>query len=83
MKQVKLFFEILDDELKKVNEFYSEKESEFLERGELLNKQLEILLNLKRVLSHRRHWKTPPPKTAGGDSAPDSPSWQRSSDFSG
>ncbi|XP_042061106.1 phosphate transporter PHO1-like [Salvia splendens] len=80
--EVRLFFEILDDELKKVNEFYTEKESEFLERGELLNKQLEILLNLKRVLSHRRHWKTPPPKTATGDSAHDSPSWQQSSDFS-
>ncbi|XP_057783527.1 phosphate transporter PHO1-like [Salvia miltiorrhiza] len=84
--EVKLFFEILDDELKKVNEFYTEKESEFVERGELLNKQLQILLNLKRVLSARRHRKIPPPKTGGGDSGvlstPDSPSWRRNSDFS-
>lgn len=79
-EQVKVFFEMLDDELKKVDQFYTDKESEFLERGELLNKQLQILLDLKRVLSDRRR-KNLAPKM-GGDSGflsmPNSPS-----DFSG
>ncbi|XP_073287979.1 phosphate transporter PHO1-like [Primulina huaijiensis] len=48
--EVKMFFEMLDDELNKVNQFYKTRESEFLERGEILNKQLQILLDLKRVL---------------------------------
>ncbi|KAH0641255.1 hypothetical protein KY285_037841 [Solanum tuberosum] len=52
--EVRLFFEMLDEELKKVNEFYKTKESEFLERGDILNKQLQILLDLKQVLSDRR-----------------------------
>lgn len=45
---------MLDEELKKVNDFYKTKESEFLERGDILNKQLQILLDLKQVLSDRR-----------------------------
>lgn len=85
-EQVKVFFETLDDELKKVNQFYSEKESEFLERGELLNKQLQILLKLKRVLGDHRRRSNAPLKTHGDGAAvlstPDSP-WRRSSDFSG
>ncbi|KAB5545127.1 hypothetical protein DKX38_013239 [Salix brachista] len=53
--EVTVFFESLDGELNKVNQFYKNKESEFLERGEILNKQLGILLDLKRVLNeHRR-----------------------------
>ncbi|XP_052191603.1 phosphate transporter PHO1 [Diospyros lotus] len=52
--EVKAFFEKLDEELNKVNQFYTTKESEFLERGEKLNKQLQILLDLKKVLSDRR-----------------------------
>ncbi|KAG6757330.1 hypothetical protein POTOM_037638 [Populus tomentosa] len=52
--EVRLFFEGLDEELNKVNQFYKTKESEFLERGEILNKQLEILLDLKRILNERR-----------------------------
>ncbi|KAL9401341.1 hypothetical protein Peur_005190 [Populus x canadensis] len=53
--EVAVFFESLDGELNKVNQFYKNKESEFLERGEILNKQLETLLDLKRVLNeHRR-----------------------------
>ncbi|KAK3003187.1 hypothetical protein RJ639_019916 [Escallonia herrerae] len=52
--EVKAFFEDLDEELKKVNQFYKTKESEFLERGEILNKQLQILLDLKQVLVDRR-----------------------------
>ncbi|KAH6834643.1 phosphate 1 [Perilla frutescens var. hirtella] len=86
--EVKVFFEILDDELKKVNQFYTDKESEFVERGELLNRQLQILLNLKRVLSDHRRRKNLPPKSAADDdsgvlSTPDQSPWrQRSSDFS-
>ncbi|KAK2988878.1 hypothetical protein RJ640_028645 [Escallonia rubra] len=52
--EVKAFFEDLDEELKKVNQFYKTKESEFLERGEILTKQLQILLDLKQVLVDRR-----------------------------
>ncbi|KAL3626446.1 Acid phosphatase pho1 [Castilleja foliolosa] len=52
--EVKMFFEMLDDELNKVNQFYKTKEVEFLERGDILNKQLQILLDLKRVLKDRR-----------------------------
>ncbi|XP_021899478.1 phosphate transporter PHO1, partial [Carica papaya] len=52
--EVKVFFERLDEELNKVNQFYKTKESEFLERGEVLNKQLQILKDLKHILSERR-----------------------------
>ncbi|KAL8491071.1 hypothetical protein ACS0TY_022915 [Phlomoides rotata] len=81
--EVKLFFEMLDDELNKVNQFYMDKESEFLERGEILNKQLQILLDLKRVLNDRRR-KILPAQTgsnSGFSSLPSSP-LQRNSDFS-
>ncbi|KAL8481102.1 hypothetical protein ACS0TY_027586 [Phlomoides rotata] len=53
--EVKVYFGMLDDELNKVNQFYKSKESEFVERGEMLNKQLQILHDLKRILSDRRH----------------------------
>ncbi|KAF8401951.1 hypothetical protein HHK36_012902 [Tetracentron sinense] len=52
--EVKLFFERLDEELYKVDQFYQTRESEFLERGEILNKQLQILLQLKQILNDRR-----------------------------
>lgn len=52
--EVKAFFQRLDEELNKVNLFYRTKESEFIERGEVLNKQLQILLDLKKVLLDRR-----------------------------
>ncbi|XP_010264986.1 PREDICTED: phosphate transporter PHO1-like [Nelumbo nucifera] len=52
--EVKEFFSCLDEELNKVNQFYRTKESEFIERGELLNKQLRILLELKQILNDRR-----------------------------
>ncbi|XP_012456872.2 phosphate transporter PHO1 [Gossypium raimondii] len=51
--EVRLFFERLDEELNKVNQFYKTKESEFLERGEILNKQLQILLDLKQIVGDR------------------------------
>ena len=54
MKKVKEFFWKLDEELNKVNQFYKSKEREFVERGEILNKQLQILLDLKQILHNRR-----------------------------
>lgn len=60
--EIKMFFEMLDEELNKVNQFYKSKETEFLERGEILNKQLQILLDLKRVIGERRR------KSFGGQS---------------
>lgn len=44
------FFALLDHQLNKVNEFYRKKEKEFLDRGECLEKQLHILLELKSTL---------------------------------
>ncbi|KAK1390680.1 phosphate transporter PHO1 [Heracleum sosnowskyi] len=55
--EIKQYFATLDDELNKVNQFYRSKESEFVERGENLNKQLQILLDLKHVLNDRRQHK--------------------------
>ncbi|ONK79538.1 uncharacterized protein A4U43_C01F7370 [Asparagus officinalis] len=53
--EVKEFFEKLDDELGKVNDFYTTKETEFCERAEILDKQLQILVDLKKILDeHRR-----------------------------
>ncbi|XP_010262400.1 PREDICTED: phosphate transporter PHO1-like isoform X2 [Nelumbo nucifera] len=52
--EVKEFFSRLDEELNKVNQFYRSKESEFVERGEILNKQLQILLELKQIIHERR-----------------------------
>ncbi|CAA2994911.1 phosphate transporter PHO1 [Olea europaea subsp. europaea] len=79
--EVKVFFETLDDELNKVNQFYENKETEFLERGETLNKQLQILLDLKRVLSDRRR-KNFAAKTGSGFLSPISQSCGQNSDFS-
>ncbi|KAI3469794.1 hypothetical protein Pfo_026457 [Paulownia fortunei] len=81
--EVKVFFEMLDDELNKVNQFYKTKETEFLERGEILNKQLQILLDLKRVLGDRRR-KNLAAKTGGGSGflSRSSSSLGRNSDFS-
>ncbi|XP_057478050.1 phosphate transporter PHO1-like isoform X2 [Actinidia eriantha] len=52
--ELKVFFERLDEELNKVNQFYKTKESEFLGRGEILNKQLQTLLERRQILSDRR-----------------------------
>ncbi|XP_074571359.1 phosphate transporter PHO1 homolog 1-like [Curcuma longa] len=48
------FFARLDLQLNKVNKFYCTKEKEFLERGESLKKQMEILLELKAALKNQR-----------------------------
>ncbi|XP_020210588.1 phosphate transporter PHO1 isoform X1 [Cajanus cajan] len=57
--EVRVFFMRLDEELNKVNQFYRRQESEFVERGESLNKQLQILLDLKQIISDRRRKTTP------------------------
>lgn len=44
---VREFFARLDAQLNKVNQFYRGKEKEFLERGQSLRKQMEILADLK------------------------------------
>ncbi|XP_024025376.1 phosphate transporter PHO1 [Morus notabilis] len=79
--EVTIFFERLDEELNKVNQFYRTKEGEFLERGEILNKQLQILLDLKQILKDRR-WKNSPSKLNSSASVPSSwASSPRSSDY--
>lgn len=52
--QIGEFLERLNGELNKVNEFYKVKEDEFLERGQALDGQLQILLQLKQFLVDRR-----------------------------
>ncbi|WOK93449.1 hypothetical protein Cni_G02146 [Canna indica] len=49
---VKEFFARLDLQLNKVNRFYQGKEKEFLQRGESLKKQMEILLELKAAIKN-------------------------------
>ncbi|XP_031502975.1 phosphate transporter PHO1-like [Nymphaea colorata] len=70
--EVKEFFACLDEQLNKVNQFYKSKEAEFLERGHILNKQLHVLLDLKRVL-HDRHRKVSSAKSDAGNSLCSSP----------
>ncbi|KAL3644625.1 Phosphate transporter PHO1 1 [Castilleja foliolosa] len=47
------FFTCLDHQLNKVNQFYRTKEREFVERGESLKKQMEILIKLKMALNQK------------------------------
>lgn len=49
-----MFFARLDEELNKVNQFHKSKEAEFLGRGEILKKQLDILAELKQIQSDRK-----------------------------
>ncbi|RAL38358.1 hypothetical protein DM860_002336 [Cuscuta australis] len=69
--EVSVFFEKLDEELKKVNEFYKNKESEFVERGDNLKKQLHILLDLKRLVNDRRRKTLPRSMSASSGSNSD------------
>ncbi|XP_071928748.1 phosphate transporter PHO1 homolog 1-like isoform X1 [Coffea arabica] len=50
----KEFFILLDLQLNKVNQFYKAKEVEFLERGDSLKKQMQILVELKTLLQDER-----------------------------
>ncbi|XP_068667073.1 phosphate transporter PHO1-like isoform X2 [Aristolochia californica] len=76
------FFERLNEELNKVNQFYKTKECEFLERGEILNKQLQILLDLKQVL-HDWSRKSFPSRSDLGSLPQSDSSSARSSEYSG
>ncbi|KAK7354924.1 hypothetical protein VNO80_14166 [Phaseolus coccineus] len=71
--EVQGFFAKLDGELNKVNHFYKKQESEFVERGETLKKQLNILLELKQLLTNRRR-KNPSLKPSNSGIFPHSPS---------
>lgn len=51
------FFTLLDHQLNKVNEFYRKKEKEFLDRGECLEKQLHILVELRTALKDQQKYK--------------------------
>ncbi|KAL2519168.1 Phosphate transporter PHO11 [Abeliophyllum distichum] len=48
------FFACLDLQLNKVNQFFRTKEMEFLERGDSLKKQMEILTELKTAVKQQR-----------------------------
>lgn len=45
------FNERVEEELEKVSGFYRSREAEFCERRDLLNKQLQILVDLKQILA--------------------------------
>ncbi|XP_015949415.1 phosphate transporter PHO1 [Arachis duranensis] len=77
--EVHVFFASLDEELNKVNQFYKKQEIEFLERGEMLNKQLQIMLDLNQLLIEKR-CKNPSPKAFNAGIFPHSPT--RNSYFS-
>ncbi|CAN4124721.1 unnamed protein product [Withania somnifera] len=49
------FFALLDLQLNNVNQFFRTKEKEFVERGECLKKQMEILIELKAALIKQHH----------------------------
>lgn len=66
---MKEFLEKSEQELKKVNAFYANKEKEFCERSEILRKQLLILIDLKQLLHEHRcssHQCSVPPSPGGG-----------------
>ncbi|KAJ1412018.1 SPX domain, partial [Sesbania bispinosa] len=50
----KEFFACLDQQLNKVNNFYRTKEKEFMERGDSLKKQMDILLKLKSAFKEQQ-----------------------------
>ncbi|KAF8723961.1 hypothetical protein HU200_020962 [Digitaria exilis] len=67
------FFARLDAQLNKVNQFYKGKEKEFLERGESLRKQMDILADLKAAACSREDSSSSvSSSTSGGCSEDDS-----------
>ncbi|KAK4842281.1 hypothetical protein QYF36_019021 [Acer negundo] len=50
----KEFFACLDTQLNKVNQFYKAKENEFMDRGDSLKKQMEILIELNTAIKQHR-----------------------------
>ncbi|KAI4369711.1 hypothetical protein MLD38_018125 [Melastoma candidum] len=75
--EVRVFFVKLDEELGKVNQFYKVREQEFLERGDTLNKQHQILMDLKQILGERRRKNSPSFRGSAGAVVP-----ARTSNFS-
>uniref|UniRef100_A0ACD5ZSG8 Uncharacterized protein n=1 Tax=Avena sativa TaxID=4498 RepID=A0ACD5ZSG8_AVESA len=65
------FFQRLDEQLNKVNRFYERKEREFLERGESLRRQLQILVELKAAVTEARRRGG---SSAAGSTDPEDPS---------
>lgn len=65
------FFQRLDEQLNKVNRFYERKEGEFLERGESLRRQLQILVELKAAVTEARRRGG---SSAAGSADPEDPS---------
>ncbi|XP_030548274.1 phosphate transporter PHO1 homolog 1-like [Rhodamnia argentea] len=53
LEAAKEFFACLDHQLNKVNKFFRTKEREFLDRGESLKRQIEILVELKAFVSEQ------------------------------
>ena len=52
--QFQAFFENLDAQLNKVNDFYKRKEEEFVQRGSILDKQICALTGVKKLLEQGR-----------------------------
>ncbi|CAL5208022.1 unnamed protein product [Lathyrus oleraceus] len=65
--EMHVFFARLDEELNKVNQFYRKQESEFLERDDMLTKQLQILLDLKQLITDRRRKNHVPTRSSNGE----------------
>lgn len=80
--EVRKFFDGLDEELEKVNQFYTARETELIGKGEALNKQLQILIDLKQVLHQRHRKKFRSPSLHGGFLSPSISSPTRNSDYS-
>lgn len=74
----KAFFARLDAELNKVNQFYRNKEDEFLERGESLKRQMQILIELKAILDDQRSSKNSSSSHGGSESGSESSRYGRS-----
>ena len=79
---MKNFFEKLNYELKKVNQFYKEREDELHKKREKLTKQLQSILDLNQIFNKRRR-KNSLPSLNGGNSPRSWSSPDRSSSFSG
>ena len=79
---MKQFFEKLDNELNKVDQFYKKREDELRKKRENLNKHLQIILDLNQIFNKRRR-KNSLPSLNGGNSPRSWSSPDRSSSFSG
>ncbi|XP_065880184.1 phosphate transporter PHO1 homolog 1 [Euphorbia lathyris] len=66
---VKEFFACLDQQLNKVNQFYKNKEKEFMERGDSLKKQMDILIDLKTAFNQQRCTKGTSPQDSKEDAS--------------